>query len=45
MVRKELMKTLRDIAGPAGVLWPYHSPRNKIFAAEINFLLSNMIVL
>lgn len=39
------MKTLRDIAAPTGILWPCHSPKSKVFAAEINFILSNVIVL
>lgn len=43
------MKILGDIAGPGlaqktGLLWPFHLPRNKVSAAEINFLLFNMIV-
>lgn len=39
IVRKELMKILRDVAGPTGLLWLCHSAKNKVFAAEINFVL------
>lgn len=39
------MKILRDIAEPTGLLWLCDSPRDKAFAAGINFLLPNMMVL
>lgn len=39
------MKNLRDVAGPTGLLWLCDSPRGKAFAAGVNFLLPNTMVL